>query len=54
MFPRAKDLEGRDLNYRSHRLPLYTLVNLYVDLRCLRRFAGIYADLLETKNGGDR
>ena len=31
-----------------------TLVNLYVDLRCLRRFAGIYADLLETKNGGDQ
>ena len=30
---------------------LNTLVNLHVDLRCLRQFAGIYA---ETKNGGDQ
>ena len=34
--------------------PHITLVNLYVDLQFLPRFRGIYAGLLETKNGGDR
>ena len=46
--------KSEDKSGRSPRMKIWskwklTLVNLYVDLRCLRWFAGIYADFLEIK-----
>ena len=46
--------EVQSISSQNTLLNINTLVNLYVDLRCLRRFADIYADLLDTKNGGDQ